>query len=163
MDKEEREDRMKACEGRIGRVFVLRLEDGDEVPECIEEFAAQNGVATGHVVLIVWAAGGQVVVGPRRTDARPIDPMLLTLDGADEVAGVGVLAPDEQGRPVLHIHAALGRSGQTMTGCLRKGVETWVVGEAILYEIAGARAARLPEAETGLSLLTPGAETTHEG
>jgi len=27
---------MKATEGRIGRVFVMRLEHGDKVPDCIE-------------------------------------------------------------------------------------------------------------------------------
>jgi len=34
---------MKACEGKIGRVFVVRLEDGDVVPECIERFARKKG------------------------------------------------------------------------------------------------------------------------
>ncbi len=33
---------MKACEGRIGRVFIIELEDGDVVPECIEQFAEQK-------------------------------------------------------------------------------------------------------------------------
>ena len=39
---------MKACEGRIGRVFVIRLEDGDVVPHCIERFAEENGVSVGQ-------------------------------------------------------------------------------------------------------------------
>jgi len=34
---------MKASEGRIGRVFVIRLDDGDVVPECIERFAGRKG------------------------------------------------------------------------------------------------------------------------
>lgn len=147
---------MKASEGHIGRVFVMRLEDGDVVPECIERFAKDNGVSMGHVVLVGGIGEGQVVVGPRHSNERPLDPMLLPLDGAHEVVGVGVLAPGEDGTPVLHIHAALGRSGQTMTGCLRPGVTTWLVGEAILYEIVGAKATRIKDEGSGLALLEPG-------
>lgn len=146
---------MKSSEGHIGRVFVIRLEDGDVLPGCIERFAEENGVSVGHAVLVGGIGGGEVVVGPRRSDEVPPEPMLLPIDGAHEVAGVGVLAPGGDGKPVLHIHAALGRSGQTMTGCLRPGVSTWLVGEVILYEITGARAARVMDEETGFELLEP--------
>jgi predicted DNA-binding protein with PD1-like motif len=82
--------------------------------------------------------------------------MLLPVDGAHEVAGVGVLAPDESGKPVLHIHAALGRSGSTMTGCLRPGVTAWLVAEVILYEIVGADVTRVKDETSGFLLLEPG-------
>ena len=144
---------MKASEGKIGRVFVIRLEDGDIVPACLERFAEEKGISVGHVILIGSIGGGEVVVGPRHSEERPPQPMLLPVDGAHEVAGVGVLAPGEDGKPVLHIHAALGRSGQTMTGCLRPGVTTWLVGEAIIYEITDTSAKRLPDEETGFNLL----------
>ena len=146
---------MKACEGRIGRVFVIRLEDGDVLPACIERFAEEKGVSVAHVILVGGIGGGQVVVGPRDSDAMPPEPMLLPVDGAHEVAGVGVIAPGADGRPVLHIHAALGRSGQTLTGCLRPGVKTWLVGEAILYEILGADVTRVRDGRTGFTLLEP--------
>ena len=146
---------MKASEGQIGRIFVIRLEDGDVVPDCIERFATEKGVSVGHVVLIGGIGAGEVVVGPRRSDERPPEPMLLPIDGAHEVAGVGVLAPGEDGKPVLHIHAALGRSGKTTTGCLRPGVTTWLVGEAILYEIVGTNARRIRDEKAGFNLLEP--------
>jgi predicted DNA-binding protein with PD1-like motif len=147
---------MKACEGRIGRVFVIRLEDGDVVPECIERFAEQQGVSVGQAILVGGIGGGDVVVGPRRSEERPPEPMLLPIDGAHEVVGVGVLAPGEDGKPALHIHAALGRAGQTMTGCLRHGVTTWLVGEVILYEILGAKVVRIQDKQSGFELLEPG-------
>jgi len=146
---------MKACEGQIGRVFVIRLEDGDVVPECIERFAEENGVSVGHAIMIGGIGGGEVVVGPRRSDEMPPDPMLLPVDGAHEVAAVGVLAPGEDGKPVLHIHGALGRSGATLTGCLRPGVTAWLVAEVILYEILGTRAARVKDRASGFALLEP--------
>lgn len=146
---------MRASEGRVGRVFVLRLEDGDEVPACIEQFAAAKGVELGHAVLIGGIGGGQVVVGPRRSDTMAPDPMLLPVDGAHEVVALGVLAPDETGKPILHIHGALGRSGATLTGCLRPGVTTWLVGEAIIYEILDAALVRRHDPASNLHLLEP--------
>ncbi len=146
---------MKSCEGRIGRAFVLRLEDGDGVPGCIESFAAENGISVASVIMLGSVAGGQVVVGSRDSAAMPPDPMLLPVDGAHEVAAVGVIAPVE-GKPVLHIHAALGRSGQTMTGCLRPGVNVRMLGEVIVQEILGTGAARIWDEKSRHNLLEPG-------
>jgi predicted DNA-binding protein with PD1-like motif len=144
---------MKASEGKIGRVFVLKLEDGDTVPECIERFAAEKGIKTGHVVLIGGIGGGRVVVGPKESDIMPPEPVLLPVEGAHEVEGVGIIAPDREGKPVLHIHASLGRGGKTLTGCLRPGVKTWLTGEAIIYEITGVKAQRLPDKKSGFELM----------
>jgi predicted DNA-binding protein with PD1-like motif len=144
---------LKASEGKIGRVFVLRLEDGDSVPECIERFAEEKGIKVGHVILIGGIGGGQVVAGPRKTEEMPPDPVLLPVDGAHEVEGLGIIAPDKDGKPVLHIHASLGRGGRTLTGCLRPGVKTWLVGEALIYEILGANVKRLPDKASGFSLM----------
>jgi len=144
---------MKASEGHIGRVFVLRLEDGDVVPDCIERFAAEKAISVGQVVLIGGIGGGQVVVGPEDSVTMPPKSVLLPVDGAHEVVGVGIIAPGPDGRPVLHIHASLGRSDKVLTGCLRPGVTTWLVGEAIIYEILGAKAARLPDPKSGFDLM----------
>lgn len=142
-------------EGKIGRVFVIRLEDGDKLPECIEKFAAEHNIKMGQAILIGGIGSGEVVVGPRKSGSMPPDPMVLPLDGAHEVVGAGVLATDKDGKPSLHIHAALGRSGRTTTGCLRMGVETWLVGEVVLYEILGVDMARLPDKDSGFDLLRP--------
>jgi predicted DNA-binding protein with PD1-like motif len=144
---------MKFREGRIGRVFVLRLEDGDVIPDCIEKFALEQKMAVGQVTLIGGIGSGEVVAGPRLSDEMPPDPMLLPVDGAHEAAGVGLLAPGEDGRPVLHIHASLGRAGKSLTGCLRPGVLTWLVGEVIIYEILGADVKRKMDKDSGFVLL----------
>jgi predicted DNA-binding protein with PD1-like motif len=147
---------MKASEGKIGRVFIIRLDDGDVVPDCIERFAEEKGIYSGHVLLVGGIGGGEVVVGPRRSDEMPPQPVFLPISGAHEVAGVGIIAPGEDGKPHLHIHASLGRSDKTLTGCLRRGVTTWLVGEAIIYEITGAKAARVQDKNSGFELLEVG-------
>ena len=144
---------MKASEGHIGRVFVIRLENGDVIPDCIERFASERKISLGQVLIIGGIGKGQVVVGPRDSDEMPPEPMLIPIDGAHEVVGIGLIASNKQGQPVLHIHAALGRSGNSTTGCLRPGVTTWLVGEAIIHEILGVDAVRVLSKDTGFDLL----------
>ncbi len=146
---------MKATEGKIGRIFVIRLEDGDVVPSCLEEFAQKKDIKVGFVTIIGAVGSGNVVVGPRRSDEIPPDPILLPVDGAHEVVGTGIIAPDEEGRSKLHLHAALGRSGQTTAGCLRPGVKTWLVGEVIMCEILGVDSKRVLDEKSGFALLEP--------
>ena len=142
-------------EGKIGRVFVIRLGEEDVLPGCIEELARKQKIVVGQAVLVGGIAGGEIIVGPRKNNEMPPDPIVLPVDGVHEVVGIGVLAPDKDGLPSFHIHASLGRSGKTITGCLRNGVNVWKVGEVVLYEILGADVARLPDEETGFDLLVP--------
>jgi len=144
---------MKASEGKLGRVFVIRLEDGDAVPTSIEDFAEEKKISVGQVILIGGIGDGEVVVGPRRSSEMPPEPMLVPVDGVHEVVGVGVIAPDKKGKPKLHVHASLGRAGKTTTGCLRPGVTTWLVGEVIIFEIKGTDAVRMPSDKARFELL----------
>ncbi len=126
---------MKAIEGRVGRVFVLRLEHDDPLPKCIEDFAAEKQIRLGQVVFIGGIYQGNLVSGPRKSAEPRPDPIVLPVSEANEAVATGIIAPAENGRPVLHMHGALGRSGQTMAGCFQKGVSVWLVGEAVIYEL----------------------------
>ncbi len=128
---------MQAAEATLGRVFVLRLGDGDRVPGCIEEFAQDKGVLRGFCLLLGGVGGGKVVVGPEDGDAARITPMVAALAGVHEIAAVGTLFPDESGTPRLHMHAALGRGGAPVVGCVRQGVNIWRLGEVVLVELLG--------------------------
>ncbi len=133
---------MKAIEGRLGRIFVLRLEQDDLLPKCIEDFAAEKGIQLAQVLFIGGIYQGSLVAGPRRTaEVRP-DPIVLPVNEANDAVATGIIAPAENGRPALHMHGALGRAGQTMAGCFQNGVSVWLVGEAVIYEILSESAAK---------------------
>jgi predicted DNA-binding protein with PD1-like motif len=144
---------MKFSEGQIGRVFVIRLEDGDVIPECIERFAEEKKISVAQVIMIGGIGKGQVVVGPRHSNEMPPEPMLIPIDGAHELMGVGVIAPDKREKPVFHVHGSLGRSGKSTTGCLRPGVTIWTMGEVIICEILGTTAVRDLDEKTQFKLL----------
>ncbi len=147
---------MKFSQGNIGRVFVIKFEDGDRLPQAIEDFAAEHNVLRGMCIMVGGINdGGKIVVGPEDGNARPPIPIPFELKGAHEVAGVGTLFPNSEGKPILHMHAALGREGRTHTGCIRLGIEAWLVTEVILQEITDNTACRLKDKEAGFDLLEP--------
>uniref|UniRef100_A0A831ZKT3 DUF296 domain-containing protein n=1 Tax=Desulfacinum infernum TaxID=35837 RepID=A0A831ZKT3_9BACT len=148
---------MRYDEGRIGRVFVLRLEEGERIPDVIENFAREKGVARAMAILLGGIGdGSRIVVGPEAGRGTEIIPMVHTLSGIQEILAVGTVFPDEQGNPVLHMHGASGREGGASVGCTRAGVTVWLVGEVILLEILGTTAARKKDPASGLTLLSCG-------
>lgn len=148
---------MRYEEAKMGRVFVLRLEDGEIVHEVIETFAREHQLRAAALIILGGAADGStLVVGPREDRILPVIPMTHILANAHEVAGTGTLFPDEDGAPVLHMHMACGRRAETITGCISKGVKVWRVMEVILFELLDTRAVRRQEPPTDFKLLQPG-------
>jgi predicted DNA-binding protein with PD1-like motif len=147
---------MKYSEAKMGRVFVVRLEDGDILHESLERFARERGIQAGAVIVLGGAdVGSKLVVGPEHGRSQPVVPMELILDDVHEVAGVGTIFPDSDGRPILHLHMACGRKADTRTGCVRRGVRVWQVVEAVVWELTDTSARRMPDAATGFELLEP--------
>ena len=147
---------MRYSEAGLGRVFVLRLEDGDRMPDTVERFALEMGLSRALCLLIGGVRGGsRLVVGPESEEGMPPRPVTIHLEGVHEIVAVGTLFPDGDGRPSLHMHGACGRGTETRTGCIRPGIETWKVGEVVLLELTGSTARRAADASTGFTLLEP--------
>lgn len=147
---------MRYSEARPGRIFILRLEDGDIVHETIERFALEQHITAASLIAVGGADdGSRLVVGPREDRRLPLEPMQRVLEHAHEVAGVGTLFRDEAGVPLVHMHMACGRDGATATGCIRSGVRVWHVMEVIVQELTDATARRATEQPLGLKLLQP--------
>ena len=147
---------MKFCQARQGRIFIIRLEDGDIVHESIEAFAREQAIESAALIVVGGAdKGSRLVVGPEDGRAEKIAPMVHLLENVHEVAGVGTIFPDAKGSPVLHMHMACGRNDDTVAGCVRSGVAVWHVMEVVLFELVDNKARRAYDAITGFDLLQP--------
>lgn len=151
------EKEMQYSEAKFGRVFVIRLEDGETVHTEIEAFARQQKIVTAAVLLLGGAdKGSHLVVGPEKgRGVSPVVPLSHILTDVHEVTGTGTLFPDESGEPILHLHMACGRKDHAVTGCIRSGVKVWQVMEVILYELVGSTATRQMDSVIGFKLLNP--------
>jgi uncharacterized protein len=145
---------MRYAEGSLGRVFVLRLEEGDRLPDTIEKFALDHAVHSALVVYLGGAASGsRLVVGPKAGQGEQIIPLIHSLAGPQEVMGIGTLFGNESQQPILHLHAACGREGQATVGCTRAGVDVWLIGEVVMVELLGVQVQRQRNRQNGLELL----------
>jgi predicted DNA-binding protein with PD1-like motif len=141
-------------EASLGRTFILRLYQSEILHEEIEKFAAKKEIKSALCFFLGGAEDkSKVVVGPKDGNAMPPQPMVTLLKGVHEGAGVGTIFLDEAGNPKLHMHASFGRNDNAVTGCVRKGVEVWQIGEVVILEIAGGSARRAKNKETGFELL----------
>ena len=147
---------MKYSQAKQGRIFVIRLEDGDIIHQEIEKFAREKSIKAGALIILGGAdQGSKLVVGPEHGREEPIVPMEHILDNVSEIAGTGTIFLNEKGKPILHMHIACGRETSTITGCVRRGVKAWHVLEVILFELIDTTAVRILDPVTGFELLRP--------
>ena len=147
---------MKYSQAETGRIFIVRLEDGDVLHKAIEDFAKEMQIQSAALMVLGGAdESSKLVVGPKAGRAKPTTPMHTILNGVHEISGTGTIFPNKHGDPILHMHIACGRNGSTVTGCVREGVKVWHVMEVIVFELIGSSAVRIPDQGTGFELLQP--------
>lgn len=145
---------MQSTEAQLKRVFVLRLQDGDQIPCVLEQFAAEKKVSSALCFFIGGANdNSRVVVGPRKGNQMPPEPMITLLKGVHETCGIGTIFTNGNGKPKLHMHTSFGRNEKTVTGCVRLGVDVWQIGEVVMLELACEKACRAKNMETGFEFL----------
>ena len=147
---------MRSAECSEGRVFILRLEEGEILHEAVELFALDNGIGAATVIALGGAdKGSKLVVGPKVPLSSPVVPLFHELDAPHELTGTGTVFRDSGGRPVLHMHCSCGREGRSVTGCVRAGVRVWLVMEVVITELTGCVSRRLRDGRSGFDLLVP--------
>jgi len=147
---------MKYSEAKQGRIFVIRLEDGDIIHEELEEFARMHSIEAAALIAVgAVDEGSKLVVGPEQGRSETITPMEHVLSDVHEISGVGTIFPDKGHNPVLHMHIACGRDESTVTGCVRRGVTVWHLLELILFELVDSSASRIFDEQIGFELLEP--------
>ncbi len=145
---------MQFTEAKIGRIFIVRLHDNDHLPDALENFAEKQKVNSALCFFLGGAKEkSRVVVGPKDGNVFPPEPMTTLLKGVHEACGIGTIFVNEEVKPKLHMHAAFGRNNETITGCVRMGVDVWQIGEVVMLELAEAVAQRSKSEKTGFEFL----------
>ena len=137
---------MKTLEN--GAAWVLRLEPGDEVIGSLLAWAEENGVGFAAVQAI--GALRRAVLGYFDSAARTY--LRIPVEEHVEVVSlVGNVTRAEDGAPIAHVHAVLGRAdGTTLGGHLFEGVVGPTL-EVVLLPLPE-EIRRKQDPETGLAL-----------
>lgn len=142
---------MRYQEGRVGRVFALQFDDGDEILEGIADLARKEDIRAAVFYLVGGVRAGKIVVGPER-DELPPSPVWKEISESHETMGIGTIFRHGD-EPKIHFHGAYGKHDMVKMGCLRGFAETFIIMEAILFEVTGITAERELDPLSGMVLL----------
>ena len=131
---------MQYTGGQLGRVFVVRIDDGEDMLISLHQFISDKSIQAGSILFLGALMNGRMVTGPEEPVIPPV-PHFVMFEGGWEVFGVGTIYPGESG-PHIHYHASVGRSGHALTGCLREKAITYLIIEAVILEFTGLSARR---------------------
>lgn len=141
---------MRYSSARMGRIFVARVDHGEDLLGEMQALIGKEGVSHGFMFFLGALKEGSVVTGPEEAVIPPV-PHRIGFSGGWEVVGIATVYPGEGG-PAIHLHASIGRGDKTLTGCLRERAEAYLVMEVIIFELAGFAARKSRDEKTGLLL-----------
>lgn len=142
---------MQYAQGTIGRVFLLKFEDKDDLLEEIKKLAVAEHIHAATIMLLGGLRSAGIVSGPKEPVIPP-DPLWVNFSDGREVVGVGTLFRHGE-EPVIHLHGAIGRGDETFVGCVRKDSTVYLVIEAVITELAGIDAKKELDKASGLVML----------
>ncbi len=142
---------MKYTKGSVGRVFLIKFSDDDILLDQLDKLARKEKIKAATLVFIGALKRGDLVTGPKKPVIPP-EPNWVGFKDAWEVLGIGTIYTNSKG-PQIHIHASMGKKTKTLTGCVRKKSRTFLVIEAVVFELKGIKATKEIDPETGLNLL----------
>lgn len=145
---------MQYEQGRWGRIFVVRIDHGEDLLLGLRQFVIEQKITHGLVNFMGALRDGRMVTGPRHL-VLPPDPHFETFEGGFEIFGMATIYPSPDG-PRIHVHGSVGREADSMTGCLRERAMVYIIVEAVVMEIRGLSASMRHDARTGLTLPFPG-------
>ena len=83
---------MHYSEGRLGRVFVLTIDDGEDFLAVTHEFIRNKAVQTGTILFLGALRQGRMVTGPEELVIPP-EPHKVMFEGGWEMVGLGYYLP----------------------------------------------------------------------
>jgi uncharacterized protein len=143
---------MQYSKGKTGRVFFARFDHGDDVTRKLSEIASKEKILLASVSILGAIEEATLVCGPKKAEMPP-DPNFVSFDDGREVVGFGTIT-SRGGKPRVHLHASFGKSGRSLTGCLRKNSRTFITVEAVITEITGIALTRKTDKASGIDLVS---------
>ncbi|MDA8163675.1 MAG: DNA-binding protein [Desulfobacteraceae bacterium] len=137
--------------GRVGRIVVARFDHGEDFLAGLTEIVKKEEIRAGFLHLLGGVQEADVVTGPREP-VMPPDPVWREVKTRETLATGSIFWDGPE--PKMHLHAALGHHGETITGCVRRKAKVYLVIEAYIFEILDLGAGRPWYPEGGFNRLT---------
>jgi predicted DNA-binding protein with PD1-like motif len=137
--------------GTVERAIVARFSDGDDLIKGLTDIARTEDIRSGIFHVIGGLRKGRFVAGPEKEKLPPV-PVWGRLEKSHEILGIGTIFWEDD-EPKIHLHGAFGKRDSVKVGCLRKDPETFLIIEAVIFELKGIDARRVEDPDLGFPLL----------
>jgi predicted DNA-binding protein with PD1-like motif len=142
---------MDYTQGKLGRVFVARIDHEEDLLFELEDLAVNENIRSAFFFLLGATGGASVVTGPKEKRIPP-EVTRAHVENASEILGVGNIFREDD-KPKIHIHASACNGGDIVMGCFREFTEVFMVIEIVIFEIEGIAAERVFDKDIGFSLM----------
>lgn len=142
---------MKYTSAKIGRTFVIKFENNDDITAELEKLVKKEKIKTAFFMFLGGLRKGNLVCGPKKPIIPP-NPVWISFKNSWEVFGTGSVF-EGKGGPQIHLHTSMGQKLNTLTGCVKNGTEIFITMEAFLIELKGIKARKEIDVKTGINML----------
>ena len=140
---------MDYSKGRIGRVFAVRIDHGDDLILELIKLAELERIESAVFMLLGALKEAKLVTGPKESITPP-ELIWSGFNDAHEIVGIGDIFLKE-GKPAIHLHAGAGKGDNVKLGCFRGESEVFMVVEAFIFELEGISARRITDRKRGFA------------
>ena len=140
---------MEYAKGRIGRVFTVRIDHGDDLILELIKLAELEHIESAVFMLLGALKEAKLVTGPKE-NMTPPELVWSGFNDAHEILGIGDIFLKD-GKPKIHLHAGAGRGDNVKVGCLRGENKVFMVVEVFVLELDGIFARRIEDKEQGFA------------
>lgn len=137
--------------GRIERIFLARVDHGEDVLSELSNLARKEDIRSAFFLMLGAVGNAKLVTGPKEKSVPP-EIVWNSFDDAREIIGVGNIFY-ENDAPKIHLHASAGSSKGMTMGCFRKETQTFMVVEIFIIE-TDIQAERVLNEKIGFSPIT---------
>jgi hypothetical protein len=142
---------MKYTQGKMGRIFVVKIEHGDDLLKELKHLTQLENISAGVFYVIGAIKETSLVTGPKECTCPPV-PVWSKFDDCREILGIGTLFR-ENDDSTIHLHGVTGREDKTLMGCIRGETEVYLVAEVIIIELVNTCALREFDEKLGVKVL----------
>ena len=129
--------------GEIGRIYTIRLDQGDLLLESINEFIQREQISDGVVVSGIGTLDNCTYHMVMTTGYPPVDQFFNVKDTPMELSSINGIIADG----VPHIHIAFSDPNREYTGHLENGCRVLYLCEILIMELKGMNLTRIPNSK----------------
>lgn len=135
--------------GKPGRTIIVRLDQGDDVLDCINQAIKEHKIQDGYIASGIGTLDNALLHMVMTTGYPPVEEYPEWHDQALELVSISGIIAD--GSP--HCHTVISNNKQSWAGHLEPGCRILYLGEIVIQELLGQSLRRIRNPRNILELI----------